>query len=318
MAFVQCAPSLHAAAAAAARRWWRSSSRRACSSPASRGRARRKQPRWAVLLLWHGGGQGLPRGPVVLQADTSLCTCELPGGLRQPPACGPSPVQIVMRYLAQLAGGTGMEVRRRSRGLPHACSAGVGRACVAACACAPAGEKVQPCSLSVFSLPARPPARRAGPCAGDQPHPGGLWQRQDHPQQQQQPLRQAHRCGGAAAAACWLGSWGSAMLRCCFHAAPTLSAAPPMPAVPPAEIYFNRGHSICGALIHTYLLEKSRVVHQQPNERSYHIFYQVGAGRWVGGAGGAGFGCCWGAGRWAQRERRRGKSGQHAAGRARL
>ncbi|EFN50462.1 hypothetical protein CHLNCDRAFT_55866, partial [Chlorella variabilis] len=39
-------------------------------------------------------------------------------------------------------------------------------------------------------------------------------------------------------------------------------------------IYFNRGHSICGALTHTYLLEKSRVAHQQAGERSYHIFYQ--------------------------------------------
>lgn len=41
------------------------------------------------------------------------------------------------------------------------------------------------------------------------------------------------------------------------------------------EIYFNNSRHICGALIQTYLLEKSRVTHQLPGERNYHIFYQV-------------------------------------------
>ena len=41
------------------------------------------------------------------------------------------------------------------------------------------------------------------------------------------------------------------------------------------NIFFDNGGRICGARIQTYLLEKSRVVHQLPGERSYHIFYQV-------------------------------------------
>ena len=35
---------------------------------------------------------------------------------------------------------------------------------------------------------------------------------------------------------------------------------------------------LAGADIETYLLEKARVISQQPLERSYHIFYQMMSG----------------------------------------
>ncbi|XP_024536357.1 myosin-1 [Selaginella moellendorffii] len=44
------------------------------------------------------------------------------------------------------------------------------------------------------------------------------------------------------------------------------------------DIFFDSAGKICGAKIQTYLLEKSRVVHQAPGERSYHVFYQLCAG----------------------------------------
>jgi len=44
------------------------------------------------------------------------------------------------------------------------------------------------------------------------------------------------------------------------------------------EVIFGRSGQIKGAIIQTYLLEKSRVVTLDPGERSYHIFYQARAG----------------------------------------
>ena len=44
------------------------------------------------------------------------------------------------------------------------------------------------------------------------------------------------------------------------------------------EVQFSRGGHVEGALVRTYLLEKSRVVKVDPGERSYHIFYQLLAG----------------------------------------
>ena len=44
------------------------------------------------------------------------------------------------------------------------------------------------------------------------------------------------------------------------------------------EIFFDNRSSICGASNTNYLLEKSRVVMQAPNERNYHVFYQLIAG----------------------------------------
>jgi myosin V len=44
------------------------------------------------------------------------------------------------------------------------------------------------------------------------------------------------------------------------------------------EIMFDKGTSIIGAKIRTYLLERSRLVFQPLKERNYHIFYQLVAG----------------------------------------
>jgi len=44
------------------------------------------------------------------------------------------------------------------------------------------------------------------------------------------------------------------------------------------RIHFGPMGKLAGADIETYLLEKARVISQQPLERSYHIFYQIMSG----------------------------------------
>lgn len=44
------------------------------------------------------------------------------------------------------------------------------------------------------------------------------------------------------------------------------------------QVLLNNGCQIIGANVINYLLEKSRVVNQSPNERNYHVFYELVTG----------------------------------------
>ena len=59
--------------------------------------------------------------------------------------------------------------------------------------------------------------------------------------------------------------------RTCYYA-----RAMPTPCMPTMRVY--RAGVVAGAVMTTYLLEKSRVVFQGPNERNYHALYMLQQG----------------------------------------
>ena len=122
--------------------------------------------------------------------------------------------KIVMKYLAGLAGGTGMEVRVEgaSRGATRLGAGWLDRGCCWGGGRRAGARRWRGIRVHRRSPLLRPPSSplSAGPCAGDQPHPRGLWQRQDNPQQQLIAVWQADRgatlCALAAQAAAYDGA----------------------------------------------------------------------------------------------------------------
>lgn len=66
-----------------------------------------------------------------------------------------------------------------------------------------------------------------------------------------------------------------ARVRAVIHSSDSVVVLPPPPSGKYIKLQYGADWKLGGARTLPFLLEKSRLVHQEHNERNYHVFYQL-------------------------------------------